>query len=151
ALRPAAVITTASAESFARRIAARHGSAVFELTPCIDQPPGSFTLRTSDRVTPLRQPMGEPDDVAPLLLTSGTTSRSKLVPLTHANVMATVERVQAALQLSPDDRYLNVSPLFYSQGIMLTFSAMLSGSSVVCPPGFQSAEFLHWFDAHRPT
>jgi acyl-CoA synthetase (AMP-forming)/AMP-acid ligase II/thioesterase domain-containing protein len=151
ALKPAALITTVGAESFARRIAARHGAAVLELMPCVDQPAGSFTLRTTDRVTPLRQPIGNADDVALILLTSGTTSRSKLVPLTHANVMATVERVQAALQLSPADRYLNVSPLFYSQGIMLTFSAMLSGSSVVCPPGFQSAQFLHWFDAHRPT
>jgi len=151
ALRPAAVITSAGAESFARRIAVRHGAAVLELMPCIDQPAGSFALRTTDSVARSRQAMCDGDDVALILLTSGTTSRSKLVPLTHANIMATVERVQAALQLSPADRYLNVSPLFYSQGIMLTFSAILSGSSVVCPPGFQSAEFLHWFDAHRPT
>jgi oxalate---CoA ligase len=151
ALRPAAVITSAGAESFARRIAVRHGAAVLELMPCIDQPAGSFALRTTDSVARSRQAMCDADDVALILLTSGTTSRSKLVPLTHANIMATVERVQAALQLSPADRYLNVSPLIYSQGIMLTFSAILSGSSVVCPPGFQSAEFLHWFDAHRPT
>jgi acyl-CoA synthetase (AMP-forming)/AMP-acid ligase II/thioesterase domain-containing protein/acyl carrier protein len=151
ALRPAAVITSAGAESFARRIAVRHGAAVLELMPCIDQPAGSFALRTTDSVARSRQAICDADDVALILLTSGTTSRSKLVPLTHANIMATVERVQAALQLSPADRYLNVSPLFYSQGIMLTFSAILSGSSVVCPPGFQSAEFLRWFDAHRPT
>src|SRR6185312_397439 len=45
----------------------------------------------------------EPDDVALLLHTSGTTSRPKQVPLSQRNLMASARTIAAFYRLGPDD------------------------------------------------
>ena len=45
------------------------------------------------------------DDIALVLHTSGTTSRPKIVPLSHRNVAASARNIAATLQLTPQDRY----------------------------------------------
>jgi len=52
-----------------------------------------------------------------LLLTSGTTSRPKIVPLTHANLCASAYSSIAALALRETDRCINVVPLFHGHGL----------------------------------
>ena len=68
------------------------------------------------RMRRLDEPVG-PGDVALLLLTSGTTSRPKIVPLTHANICAAAYAHGAALALRETDRCLNVLPLFHGHGL----------------------------------
>ena len=53
------------------------------------------------------------DDVALVLHTSGTTSRPKGVPLTHGNLMASIDNIAAHYQLSPTDTGLVVMPQFH--------------------------------------
>src|SRR5215472_9604474 len=55
----------------------------------------------------------EPDDVASLLYTSGTTADPKGVMLTHANLLAEAEGVFAWAHLGPEDALLGVLPLFH--------------------------------------
>jgi acyl-CoA synthetase (AMP-forming)/AMP-acid ligase II/acyl carrier protein len=92
-------------------------------------------------------PRPRPDDVALLLCTSGTTSRPKVVPLAHANLVASAGNVARTLGLGPADRVLNVMPLVHIHGIVAALLASLSaGASVVCSPGFQAPEVLRWID-----
>jgi acyl-CoA synthetase (AMP-forming)/AMP-acid ligase II len=94
----------------------------------------------------------QPDDVALILHTSGTTSRPKRVPLRQRNLVASARNIVAAYRLTPDDRALCVMPLFHIHGIVATLLAPLaSGGSVVLPPGFDAMRFWGWLTAFRPT
>ena len=94
----------------------------------------------------------EPDDVALVLHTSGTTSRPKIVPLLNRNVCASARNIRSTLQLTPEDVCLNVMPLFHIHGLMAPVLSSLSrGASVVCTPGFNALRFYAWMDEVEPT
>lgn len=56
----------------------------------------------------------EPEDVAAIVYTSGTTGRPKGVMLTHANVMADVSAFLERVQPREDDRFLSFLPLSHT-------------------------------------
>lgn len=56
----------------------------------------------------------QPQDVAAIVYTSGTTGKPKGVMLTHANIMADVSAFQARLQMRVDDRFLSFLPLSHT-------------------------------------
>ena len=92
------------------------------------------------------------DDVALMLHTSGTTSRPKIVPLLHRNVCASAKNIRTTLRLTPEDRCLNVMPLFHIHGLMAPVLSSLSvGATVVCTPGFNALRFFSWLDGIAPT
>ncbi len=64
----------------------------------------------------------ESSELASIVYTSGTTGRSKGVMLTHGNFRAVTDAIVDYLEISPDDRYLLVLPLFhtYAKSILLT-------------------------------
>lgn len=94
----------------------------------------------------------DPDDVAILLHTSGTTSGPKCVPLRHRNLAASAANIVNAYDLTSDDRSLCVMPLFHIHGIVASLLAPLaSGGSVVCTPGFDARLFWGWIDTFQPT
>lgn len=77
------------------------------------------------------------EDVALILHTSGTTSRPKQVPLTHANLSHSAANIAATLRLEPLDRCGNLMPLFHIHGLVACLLASLhAGASVVCTGGF---------------
>ena len=72
-----------------------------------------------------------PSDLALFFHTSGTTGRPKAVPLTHANILASLSNIKLTYELSPDDRSYLVMPLFHVHGLMAGLLApLLAGSSV---------------------
>jgi oxalate---CoA ligase len=72
-------------------------------------------------------------DLALLLQTSGTTSRPKVVPLSHANLLASARSVAEVLALGPGDRSLAAMPLFHIHGIVASLLApLVAGGSVIC-------------------
>ena len=93
------------------------------------------------------------DDAIGLILhTSGTTSRPKMVPLNLANLAASARNVAATLHLAPDDRCLNIMPLFHIHGLMAPVLASLAaGGEVVCSPGFDALRFFSWLADTQPT
>ena len=94
----------------------------------------------------------EPDDIALVLHTSGTTSRPKIVPLTQRNVCASARNVRQTLALTPDDRNLSIMPLFHIHGLIASLLAPLSaGSEVCCSPGFNALKFFAWMAEVKPT
>ena len=101
-------------------------------------------------------PGPDPDEVALVLHTSGTTSRPKRVPLTHANLIASVRNIVATYGLTPEDVSLCVMPLFHVHGLVASvLSAFGSGGTVVLPPRFNALGFwpvarehdVTWFSA----
>jgi acyl-CoA synthetase (AMP-forming)/AMP-acid ligase II len=150
-LRPRALIMQAAIDSPARRVAISHGLQVIELSTALDAEAGVFTLAGEEGYAPSDEPL-VPGDVALLLPTSGTTSRPKIVPQTHANICASAYATGAALALRETDRCLNVLPLFHGHGLTATVVASLAaGASVVCTPGFDVNSFCAWLTAFRPT
>jgi acyl-CoA synthetase (AMP-forming)/AMP-acid ligase II/acyl carrier protein len=144
-----ALVIAASLDSPAREIAASRGIPILELTPFGNA--GEFTFGGSfgeDAPADL----ADASDVALVLHTSGTTSRPKQVPLTHANIFASARNIGAALSLGPTDRCLNVMPLFHIHGLMAAvLSSLNAGGSVVCTPGVRVPDFFDWLAEFRPT
>ncbi len=96
--------------------------------------------------------LAEPSDVALVLHTSGTTSRPKIVPLTHANVTRSAANIARTLALSPGDRCLNIMPLFHIHGLIAAVLATIeAGAGVVCTPGFDAMRFFSWLAEFEPT
>ena len=94
----------------------------------------------------------ETDDVALVLHTSGTTSRPKIVPLTHQNVCASARNIRTTLKLTSDDLCMNVMPLFHIHGLMAAVLSSLSvGASVFCTPGFNALQFFSLLEEANPT
>ena len=101
---------------------------------------------------PAEPAFAQPQDVALVLHTSGTTSRPKLVPLTHANLCASARHIQETLRLQGKDRCLNVMPLFHIHGLMgALLASCAAGGSVVCTSGFDASQFFAWLEALQPT
>jgi acyl-CoA synthetase (AMP-forming)/AMP-acid ligase II len=91
-------------------------------------------------------------DIALILHTSGTTSRPKRVPLSHANLMTSARNVSATYGLTAEDVSLCVMPLFHVHGLVAsTFGTLFTGGTVVVPPKFNPLSF--WADVreHRVT
>ena len=151
-LEIAALLTRADVELASRGVAHTLGIPVINLSPGTSG--GSVSVvgspRRSRRRT--RHPLASTIDDAFILLTSGTTSRPKMVPLTHANVCLSAYNVGAALALTPQDRLLSVLPLFHGHGLISgLLAALAAGSSVVCTPGFDAASFFDWLTEFQPT
>jgi acyl-CoA synthetase (AMP-forming)/AMP-acid ligase II len=150
-LRPRALIAEAGIDSPARSVALARGIPVIDLSAAPDAEAGLFTLTGSEAVASSQESIS-PRDVALLLYTSGTTSRPKIVPLTHANICSQAYRWGPALALREADRCLNVLPLFHVYGIIgQLLNSLAAGASVVCTPGCDVSRFFAWVTAFRPT
>jgi len=148
-----ALIVAGLPDSPARDVARRLGIEVIELAWSPDDPAGIFSLDGPpgrERDDALESP--QPDDVALVLHTSGTTSRPKIVPLSHANLSASARHVATSLELTSNDLSLNVMPLFHIHGLVAALLASLhGGGGVVCTPGFVAPSFFDWVREFRPT
>ena len=151
-LRVKALIIQENMDSLARAMAQAHGISIIELSPLLEAQAGLFTLTGESQTRAARRGSSRPDDLALVLPTSGTTSRPKIVPLTHTNVCTSACNTRAALELSERDRCLNVMPLFHSHGLMGTLlPSLAAGTSIVCTPGFSAPQFFAWMAEFHPT
>ena len=83
-----------------------------------------------------------PDDIALFLHTSGTTSRPKGVPLTHSNLMTSLNNIVKTYGLTENDTALVVMPLFHVHGLIgVALSSLNSAGTIVIPPRFSASNF----------
>jgi acyl-CoA synthetase (AMP-forming)/AMP-acid ligase II len=154
-LNAMALIVQRGVDTDARDVAKELGVPVIELDPDSAAGAGSFSLdlsALSGKPPAAKGGKPAPDDVALVLHTSGTTSRPKIVPLTHRNLAATAGNIAATLGLRPDDVCLNIMPLFHIHGLMAAVIASLgAGGEVVCTPGFNALKFFAWLKEANPT
>jgi acyl-CoA synthetase (AMP-forming)/AMP-acid ligase II/acyl carrier protein len=151
-LHAKALIVQSGMDSPVRDVARARGLRIIELSPVIEAEAGVFTL-TGEKHAPIaRHGLAQPDDVALVLPTSGTTSRPKIVPLTHTNVCTAAHNMGVILEIFESDRCLNVLPLFYAHALLTSLlTSLVAGASIVCTPGFSVPEFFAWMAEFRPT
>ncbi|MGB5381698.1 MAG: AMP-binding protein [Acidimicrobiia bacterium] len=143
-----AIVIPEGGSGAAEKVATTRGITIIRPNPTPEQGAGAFEIDSQESL----KERARLDDVALILHTSGTTSRPKMVPLTHRNLAASAVHIADTLRLTPEDRCLNVMPLFHIHGLVAAVLASLyAGASVVCTPGFAAPEFFGWLELCRPT
>jgi oxalate---CoA ligase len=151
ALRPSAVLALRGSDSAARRVAEQHG---FHIIEAIVAQHGKFGLQLAAPRVGTALSLDDPDPEAPafILHTSGTTADPNLVPFSHRNMLAVTKRLQAWFNLTPQDRCLNVSPVYYSHALTTTvLPPLLAGGSVAFPANASNVDLSEWLGALEPT
>ena len=151
-LNAKALIVAAGSQTPALEVAAKLGVAVIELKALPERGAGNFELTSSQTGQAALPGPAMADDVALILHTSGTTSRPKIVPLSHRNVCASARNISHTLQLTSADRELHVMPLFHIHGLIAgVLAPMAVGSMIFCTPGFNALKFFSWMKECKPT
>lgn len=88
-------------------------------------------------------PIEPADAAAPAILayTSGTTGRPKGVPLSHANVLASIRAAMLAWGWTRDEVLLHSLPLSHQHGLGGLHATLLAGSHAVIEPRFDPERF----------
>lgn len=152
-IKTKALIVEEGSTSPALAVAEKRGITIITLKSDPAHGAGAFTLSAeTGREQPARPGPSESDDTALILHTSGTTSRPKIVPLSHANVAASASNIATALNLTSGDHALNIMPLFHIHGLIAGVLAPLSrGGSIFCTPGFNALKFFSAMEEAAPT
>lgn len=147
-----AIIVASGSDTPVRAVAKARGIRVIEISPRLDAEAGLFFLDGQAGPPSVRGGLAEACDVALVLHTSGTTSRPKIIPLSHRNLCSSAHNTRSTLRLVDSDRCLNVMPMFHIHGLIgALLSSLTAGASVVCTPGFSPLHFFQWVDEFQPT
>jgi acyl-CoA synthetase (AMP-forming)/AMP-acid ligase II/acyl carrier protein len=150
-LRPDAVLVLRGAASSARSIASERGVPIIEASVT---EPGRLPLAFAVPKIGSALPLDETNAHTPLFIlhTSGTTADPNLVPFSHLNMLAVMERLQTWFGLTPRDRCLTVSPVYYSHALTTTvLPPLLTGGSTAFPANATHVEPSEWFGDLKPT
>ena len=151
-LKAKGLIVLAGMDSPAREIAKKHNMHLLELMPTPGDEAGRFTFVGLNKEDGGSLCFSSIDDTALVLHTSGTTSRPKIVPLSHRNLCCSAKNITTALRLTASDRCLNIMPLFHIHGLVAAvLSSLNAGGSVICTSGLDLAKFFDWINECRPT
>ncbi|MBL7940331.1 MAG: AMP-binding protein [Flavobacteriales bacterium] len=93
----------------------------------------------------------EKDHILLMHRTSGTTGTSKRVPLRIANISAQAKNTAESLGLGPEDRILQVMPLFHMHGFGCLTGTLWSGGTAICTPGHDGVRHPQWMREFKPT
>jgi carnitine-CoA ligase len=94
----------------------------------------------------------DPEDVAVMIPTSGTTGRSKLVMQTHLAYVMAGEGFPYWLQLTAGDRLMTSLPLFHINApAYSTLGSVAARASLVLLPGFSASSFIDSARRYRAT
>ncbi|MCC7364095.1 MAG: AMP-binding protein [Dehalococcoidia bacterium] len=122
-----------------------------------DLPPGVQPLFLEEVTFPklprFRRPVTpDPNEVAALIYTSGTSGRPKGVELTHRNLGAVAWQCRQWGEVTPRDVFLGVLPQFHSFGLsVLTLLPLTTGAKVVYTARFVPSKIVELMRRHRPT
>lgn len=112
--------------------------------------PGTTTLADLDRAAPVAVPAGEPDDVADLLFTSGTTGEPKGVQLTHDMLLRTAYGSTWGRAYSDAHRVVFSLPLFHVYGYVEgLLTVPFVGGCIVTRRTFDPGAILDAIADHR--
>ena len=156
-LKIKAVIIQEGSETAATQAAQQLGLRVINLTPLSDQESGLFRLssaQTDNASLPLesnRRGFAQPDDIAMLVLTSGTTAASKVIPYTQRSACNQVYDNARYIELTPQDRLLSFMPMFHTTGVGYLVQALMTGGSTFILPGFDVKTFFESLASFKPT
>lgn len=92
-----------------------------------------------------------PEQVAVVLLTSGTTSRPKAVELTHANLTSYITQTMEFGSATTDDVALICMPPYHIGGISAVLSNLYAGRRMVYLPQFGAEDWLRLVSEQNVT
>jgi long-chain acyl-CoA synthetase len=95
-----------------------------------------------------------PEDLAVIIYTGGTTAQSKGVMLSHRNLVANALQTRHWLPEAVEgrERFLCVVPFFHSYGLTAALNVPVSvGAAMILKPQFQILDVLKTIRKHRPT
>jgi len=151
-LRPKALVVLRDARGPARAAAQALGIALIELSL---HPTGGLagTFAFHGEAAPCADTRwNAEDDIVAIVLTSGTTSRPKIVPWRARMFVAYAHGLRSVLRLGPGDRSLHFMPLQHGAGLRSSFLvSLLNGAAVVCLEKFEVDSFFEHLDGFRPT
>lgn len=99
-----------------------------------------------------RSSAAEPDDIAMVLYTSGSTASPKAVAQRHRDLLENGFHIGERLGLTDDDRIFLAVPLFWSYGgANALMAALTHGSTIVLQPRFESGEALSLIEKNSCT
>ena len=94
----------------------------------------------------------DPDAMAVLIYSGGTTGVAKGIMLSHYALVANAHQLQAWVNLDAEGRMLAVLPLFHGFGMSVTMNAvLLAGAETVLMPRFQAKAVLEAVQKFKPT
>ena len=94
----------------------------------------------------------DPDEMAILIYSGGTTGVAKGIMLSHFNVVANAHMVKTWGHLNEEERILAVLPLFHGYGMSVCMNApVLAGMEIVLMPKFSARDMAKTIHKHRPT
>ena len=125
---------------------ARAGALAPEMPMLTLNPDGSGTLIDAAKTQPatFTPTPRQPDDLAALLYTSGTTGRSKGAMLTQNNLLSNAQTLADLWQFTANDTLLHALPIFHTHGLFVaTNVALLTGAKMIFLPTFHPDTTLH--------
>ena len=89
-------------------------------------------------------PGADPDDLAYVLYTSGTTGEPKGVMVSHRNVANVVADCNTRFGISPTDRFFAISAFNFDLSVYDVFGALSAGAALVLPDADRAVDPAHW-------
>jgi malonyl-CoA/methylmalonyl-CoA synthetase len=127
---PAVVVCTGKNFGWVGKIAFKAGARhVFTLN---DDRTGSLLERAAHHSDVHEVAVMQPDDLAAILYTSGTTGRSKGAMLTHGNLLSNARVLKDYWGWRPGDVLIHALPIFHVHGLFVaSHGALLNGSKMI--------------------
>lgn len=103
-------------------------------------------------IRPATEPGVDPESIACILYTSGTTGRPKGVRLSHRAILATTSPTAERSGLSQDDSLLSTLPLFWVAGLVIrALPTLATGCSLLLVDIYTPLAVLGILERRRPT
>ncbi|MEP2707705.1 MAG: malonyl-CoA synthase [Roseibium sp.] len=98
---------------------------------------GSIRQLADSMPTEFEDRAREPEDLAAILYTSGTTGRSKGAMLSHENLASNSQTLVKTWRFTEDDVLLHALPIFHTHGLFVATNCLLiAGGSILFLPKF---------------
>lgn len=150
-LSPGGLVVPASGNSAAEAAATKLGLPILRIDFGAD---GTVVFNGNHPRRTCEPHLVSAEQTAVILYTSGTTGYPKTVPLSHANIIASVQNIVQTYALSESDSTLAVMPFFHTHGLVGSLSSTLvSGGTVILPSSgkFSASTFFNELVANGCT
>ena len=94
----------------------------------------------------------DPDEMAVLIYSGGTTGIAKGIMLSHRAIVTNAYQVQTWGHLKPDDRMLAILPFFHGYGMSVCMNtSILTGMEIIMLPKFDAKDMAKAVHKFKPT
>ncbi|WP_244928913.1 AMP-binding protein [Nocardioides sp. W7] len=102
--------------------------------------------------TSVELPEVQPQDLASVLFTSGTTGPSKGVAMPHAQMYFFADECVSLVRLTPDDAWMTLTPLFHGNAqFMAAYPTLVAGARCVIRSKFSASRWIDHVRTSRVT